>query len=105
MKRVGFFGVFDGADVVGSSSLTSESTTDEGTVSRSVRSDVCRRSNALCFCNATVGGEFREQSGSREQHLKYNRETLRKKGVECTRRTDRRRPGGTFVWLVAISSI
>ena len=63
MKRVGFFGVFDGADVVGSSSSTSERTTGEGTVSRCVRSDVCRRSGAFCFCNATVGGEFDEQSG------------------------------------------
>ena len=62
-ERVGFFGVFDGADVVGSSSSTSERTTGEGTVSRCVRSDVCRRSGAFCFCNATVGGEFDEQSG------------------------------------------
>ena len=99
-KRVGFVGVLGG-----SSSTTSENSTGEGTVSRSVRSDVCHRSDALCFCNATVGGEFDEQSGSRERRLKYNRETLRKKGVECARRTDRRRPGGTFVWLVAISSI
>ena len=29
-ERVGFFGVFDGADVVGSSSSTSERTTGEG---------------------------------------------------------------------------
>ena len=72
-KRVGFVGVLGG-----SSSTTSENSTGEGTVSRSVRSDVCHRSDALCFCNATVGGEFDEQSGSRERRLKYNRETLRK---------------------------
>ena len=101
-KCVSFVSVLSGADVGGSSSTTSKSSMGEGTVSWSVRSNVCRRSNALCFCNVMVGGKFDEQLGSCEWHLKYNWEMLRKKTsggheMHC------RRPGGTFVWLVAIS--
>lgn len=46
-KRIGCWCVLNSADVGGLSSTTSESATGEGTVSRFVRSDVCRGSDSL----------------------------------------------------------